>query len=443
VTERRPWHPRQGRGRGRGIADGVAVLALAGVSLVGCADDAADRSFAPIGGVTAGPGGTPTLPTVEPAAPPTVPAAPTLTTAELFQPRGAPSRIYFEVGGALWSRSPGGAPAEFFQPEAGTRIVGTAPSPSGDRVGVLLGREAEGAPTTDLLVLDGAGQELQRIEDLGRIVGPEGGAPAAVVVDWSPQGDQLLAAFASGELARFDASGSGTPGVVAATPVGTPVAARWSPSGAVIAVLAEDESDGRALSLIPIDQATPQAAVALGENRSPSAIAWSPNGKALLVVERGVGGSPTTSGDLWEIGLEAGKRRLIASAGVAAPIAAVDLVEPSPDGQTVAFTVVVPEGERTRFHSLRIEELRSGRALEVPVPEGEAVADLWWTGDGLVFRSVPGASAASGDEGGAFGLYLATGEGEPERIFAFEGAEGGSPEAGTPSPPAASPVAAD
>lgn len=411
----------------------VAILSMV---LVGCADEGDEREFAPNPRATGPvPIGSPGLPVVGPGtSSPTgaVAPVPTLTARDLLRPRGAPSRFYFLSGRSLHTFAGEEEGAVVLVPAAGDRsVVAYSPSPSGDRVAVLVDRGSGTGGEVDLLVLDGEGAERRRIEDVGgQLSGVvENASPRAI--DWSPQGDRLLLVFGSGELASVGAEGTDEPVLLGAVAGATPMAARWSPTGEAVAVLAGEGVGSGEGDLVLLEVgATPspaQPVVSLGSGRRVSAVSWAPDGRALLIVERPATGGPMVAGDLWQIGVDGGGRRVVASAGAAGPAARVETVRPSPTGAAVAYTIAVAEGMSSRFHSLRVKELESGRVEEVAVPGGEAVTDLFWTSRGLVFRTVPAAAYGDGYDGGPFVLYRVDGEGGPRPIVSVSADDLGTP----------------
>lgn len=397
----------------------------------GCGQEGDERAFAPPAGATRQADGTPGLPLVAASPPPAEEAEPTLTAAQLVKPRGAPERFYFLNGSSLWTMAGDGEAAPVIGGD-GAAVTAFSASPSGDRVATLVAQPpAGGAARVDLVVLAADGKEQRRIENIGAaLTRGENQAPSSL--DWSPQGDRLLVAFADGALYGIDAGGTAPPTLLGRVAGATPTAARWSPTGEQVAILTGGEEGGRLL-LLPV-AATPEAAQPLpasSDERSVSAVSWSPDGRALLVVERadGVG---SAAGDLWQIAVADGRRRLVATAGVAAPVAQVVTIWPSPNGAAVAYTIEALEGDALRFHSLRVEELASGRPLEISVPLGSAVTDVWWTSAGLVFRAVPRDDYGAAYDGGPFELFRVDPGLEPELIFTAD-APAATPE------PAASP----
>jgi Tol biopolymer transport system component len=183
-----------------------------------------------------------------------------------------------------------------------------------------------------------------------------------------------------------------------------------------------------------------------GTGRAVGELAWSPDGRQVLFTLPAAPGGPNTGGDLWQIASDGAERRVVAGAGaVGFPGARVDEIAPAPDGDAVAYTVVVPVENGVRFDSLWIKERSpAARALELAVPEGEAVVRLWWTAAGLVYQTVPAAEFGGDGGGSSFALYRAGLPGEhPVRLFAAGALAAGTPVGGatpellgTPVPPA-------
>jgi hypothetical protein len=166
---------------------------------------------------------------------------------------------------------------------------------------------------------------------------------------------------------------------------------------------------------VPLD---PVAVVSPREagSRTISGLAWLADGSGLLYSEapmNGVGG-----GDLFAVSPAGDNRRLVASAGRAAPVARVAEFVPSPDGQAVAFTVFTPTVTGPTFHSLWLQQMDGGVAIPLPVTSGETVTDLWWTSSGLIWQAeVNVAPGVTDYQGGPFALYRADGKGGPVEFF--------------------------
>jgi hypothetical protein len=116
--------------------------------------------------------------------------------------------------------------------------------------------------------------------------------------------------------------------------------------------------------------------------------AWLPDGVSVLFTEGGGPGSAITGIDLWRVDANGEHRALVASAGTVAPVARIANISPSPDGRSVAYTVLVPGAGRPAVDSLWIRSLNSGMGFRVPLPSVASVEDIWWTDEGLVVSVV-------------------------------------------------------
>ncbi|MDP9366216.1 MAG: hypothetical protein M3Q10_18685 [Chloroflexota bacterium] len=392
----------------------------------------------------------PSPPVLDPAADAALPgvASPErepLDAAALLDTRGSPSRIFFRSGSNVWTvGADGEEPRRVFAAPPDAELIDDTASPSGDRVAVLVG--GKGAT---VVVLDAGGRELARVEDVGRVLGSDGATPR--LIDWSPQGDRLLVAFAPGGVVALPVDGGADPVVLfgAGEAVATGGAA-WSPTGEAIAFLTPadgGESSGLYLARTAPEPASPTPLLeTAGTDRLVENLAWSPDGRLVLFTLPAALGGANTGGDLWQIASDGSGRRVVAGAGaVGFPGAWVDAIAPAPDGDAVAYTVVVPEEDAVRFDSLWLKERSAAaRALELAVPEGEGVTRLWWTSAGLLYQTVPAADFGGNVEGSSFALYQAGLPGEnPVRLFAAGALAPGTPDVdatpqilGTPVPPA-------
>ena len=409
------------------LATGTLTLAISG-----CVDDDTGRQFANE------PPPTSALPTSAARSAPSprvpVPQASPISPAQLLQTRGAAGRFYFLANGELWTTEPRtDEVGELFAPPTGMTIRALAPSPSGDRVAVVLVSEDDDTEVANLIVLTNAGEEVGRYDRLSALA-PEPGAQV-VSLDWSPQGDKLLAALAPGGLVAIPLEGDVEPSlIVSGGPAVNPGDAAWSPTGEEVGFLAETGEGGSNLFLAGV-AATPTGPEPLLADSDGARIvydwAWLPDGRAVLFSEaRGQG----TAGDLWRIRSDGTDRELVASAGSVAPVARVVGAKPSRDGRSVAYIVVVPGGDGEEFNSLWVRHLATNQGLQIDVPPGAAVTDFWWTNSGLIFRTVPVESAAAGSADGLFALYRAADGTAATRIYASDAGPEATP-AATPLPP--------
>ncbi|HEU0115305.1 MAG TPA: hypothetical protein VFQ80_11540 [Thermomicrobiales bacterium] len=379
--------------------------------------------------------------------PTTAPLASPVSAADLLRSRGAPSRIYFLRGGELWSLSLDNRSAtRVVAPAAGQAIVGFDASPSGDKVAVAFGSPNGRAPAGSLLVVDAGGRVVQRVDDLSNALKTTLSTPNSV--DWSPQGKAILLGFRDGGIASVPI-GAGAPRLLLSPAAARrPQRAAWSPTGQDFAFLnGTGASQPTALYRAAIAAGTPTPTVVAPSGDSAASVAgfaWLPDGRSLLFTQVG-GALGSGSTDLWQIGVDGKNRKLVASAGVAAPVAQVSQFAPSTDGRSVAYAIDVPTAGGPVFNSLWLRDLAAGRPVPVPMPSGVSVVRLWWTSAGLVvearIRAAAGTPAAS--DPGTTVLLLAPPAGRMEELLRFETHPAATPVVATPlATPAGSGVVA-
>ncbi len=418
---------------------------LTSVTLAGCADDS-DRRFAndPVPEEEVA-GSTPTALVEEGPTPTESAERPQASPQTLLVARGAPDRLFFLQGNQVWSVSSDGSDARLILDPDPDRVVAVASSPAANEVAVLLGENGNtngGA----LVILDGVGRELRRWDGLASPADPAkrdttASELAAPTLDWSPQGDHLLAVAGGGLWAIPLPDGEPTP--LGLDDSLMPIAAAWSPAGGVVAFLSSDRATTGTPALYVASTGAPSldpVAVAPrqpGGARGITDLAWRPDGSGILFTESGASGGVGTGRDLFSISAGGEDLTLIASAGRIAPAAQVIGVVPSPDGRAVAYTIWIPGGEGLAFHSLWVQPLAGGPGYQVPVPAGQTVTDAWWTNRGLVWRTVEDGSAeGSTYTGGAFALYRVDRGGQPVQMYRADPTGTASPvasPAGSPS----------
>lgn len=431
---------------GGNIWGGLALLALA--ALVGCADDS-DRRFAndPIPAEDVA-GATPAAAVEQEPTPTQSASRPQASPQTLLVARGAPDRLFFLQGNQVWSVSSDGSRARLILDPGSARVVALASSPAANEVAVLL-REDDGPDGGALVILDADGRELRRWDGLEA---PADDATGSAVIsgldeptlDWSPQGDQLLA-VTGGRLWAIPLP-DGEPAPLALDERLTPAAAAWSPAGGAVAFIASNRSDTPdgalyvastgAPSLDPVAVAPRQP----GSADSVADLAWRPDGSGILFTASGAPAGAGTGRDLFSISAGGEDLTLVASAGRLAPAARVVGVAPSPDGRAVAYTIWAPGGQDLAFHSLWVQPLAGGPGYQVPVPAGQTVTDAWWTNRGLVWRTVEGSSTEeSADTGSPFALHRVDRSGQPVKIYEADPGSPASPVASPAVSPLASP----
>ena len=372
--------------------------------------------------------------------PPTSAPASPVDAATLLRSRGAPNRLYFHSGSELWMVDPEEArAARVLRPDPGETLIASAVSPSGDLAAALLA--ADGSST--VVVVDPTGRVLSRRDDLAAGL-PSSEAAVPDGLNWSPQGDRLLVSFETGGIVAMPVDGGDSSPLIGADGAPSPAGATWSPTGEAVAYLSpSDAAQPADLYLVNTagDASPPTKLVAAGEaGRTVRSLVWLPNGRDLLYTLDGAPGAAVVSGDLWQIGTDGNNRRVVATAGSAVPVGRIERVAPATDGETVVYTVIVPGEGGDRFHSLWVRSLGAqvGPPLQLRVPVGEAVTDLWWSSAGLVFRTVPG-DAVDAPPGTNFALYLASDGGTPTLLHRGGPTVDASPEP-APTNNAATPV---
>jgi hypothetical protein len=426
------------------------LVGLLVVSVVACADGDAQRQFAN------DPPATMRLPTM--AASPTATSR-RVTTATapvsaspdvLLSAPTAAARIYFRAENDLWTMNVADGRTTRVLAGGDAELRALAPSPTGDQVAVLLVTARDDGETTTLAIVAADGTSIRREGELERLLAlPSGNAAEARArsIDWSRVGDQLLVSFAPGGLLAVPLSGPPTP-LLGAKQAAAPAGAAWSPSGDAIAFLDPVVAGARTGLYVAPTGATPLdpvPVVASAENRprSVSEFAWLPDGSGLLFAEADIDNRVATGGDLFQISPSGKEPRLVASAGAAAPVARIARFAPSPAGGAVSYTVVAPGSDGLSFHSLWVQQLGTGARYRLPVPDREAVTDLWWTAEGLVWRTVAVGDAAADSTyaAGPFALYRADSSAPPERLAEIDPAPAASPAASPTDSSTSLPVA--
>lgn len=340
---------------------------------------------------------------------------------ELLSPRWGPSRIYFAAGNDVWTLELASAsPVKIFTAPGNSSLAGMASSPSGDRIAVL----TNGAETGSAIsVLAAAGQPLatrNQINFNSATAQPTTNQSPRVLtavtgIDWSPQGDRLLLSLSNGGLASLPITLAGEP-VPILSPAARliPFAASWSPTGAQVAFVSPSGPGGPIGLYVAgaIGTPAPPAAVQPRMGQTINSFRWMPDGRSVLFTESDASPLHTSNTDLWQFGAN-GERKLIASAGSAAPVADIALFNPSPDGSVVAYTVQTAGNIPGSFHSLWIRELVSGKSYQIKTPQGIDITEIWWTADGLVYRAQNSLSNLPG----SFNLYRVTRTNESELIL--------------------------
>lgn len=167
----------------------------------------------------------------------------------------------------------------------------------------------------------------------------------------------------------------------------------WSPSAKSLAVaLWNGDTDSAAIVSVNVD--SPAAApgtlmqTAESDGRFIRSMAWGNERVGIVFALRSVGSGSTLPNDLYMVPRFGEPMRLLASAGVAAPAAAIDQISIADDGATVAFTVLVPGQVGLRLHSIWVTSATSAEPVRLDSSGLRRVTDISWTERGLVVSAI-------------------------------------------------------
>jgi len=421
--------------RSRGNCSACLAALVAGCLLVACAEEDAGPQFATDPRPTRAP--TEAVASASPSLLPTAESIATPTSfTDLLAVRGAASVVFVVSGNEVWSIASDGEAGELFQAPGGSTILAIDPSPDGQAVAVLLEGASSGRLLPQIIIVDAAGSVTNRVdapfESAATPIASRG--PSEPTVDWSPQGDKVLAQLATGEVIAFSTEENGAPVLLDFDGVeGHVIEPAWSPTGQSIAFISENEAgETRSLGMLQIETGEIATVVTPLQGRLVVDFAWLPDGVSLLFTEGGAPGSAISGIDLWRVDASGENRSLVASAGTVAPVARIANVSPSPDGRSVAYTVLVPGPRGPTVDSVWVRSLASGIGFRIALPSVAAIEDMWWTDEGLVVSVVTGPTAQGRPPTQA--LLQARRDGSISALWAAPAAPGSA----TPVAPAAS-----
>jgi hypothetical protein len=418
----------------------TSVLVAATVALSACADDNTDRRFA-----------NETPPTVNPSlfTPTPVPAAVTITVETgpailspeaLVISRGAPSHFYVVSGDELLAFTADGSSHKSVWKGKPGELRDVASSPSGDRAALLTKTDGR----YDVVVIDSSGKAIKKFDRVKRLLVNGTPTPASGagrdLIDWSPQGNQLLTAFSDGGIVRLPMNAD--PSVILEPGKAPgPIEAVWSPAGDSIAFVDRVDSKSAARLFVVGTNGKNNEPTELyphGETTTSSVVdaTWLPNASAVLFTKTSPEDELPQGGDLFEVPAKGGIVSLVASSGRAAPVAAIEDVVVAPNGRSIAYTVVVPGEAAPEFHSLWVQQLGTNSASRISTPAGEAVTDVWFVANGIAYRTVP--SEPKNGEKDSVAVYIVGNDLNRRQVFATGSLAPATPEAS----PVASPFRA-
>jgi dipeptidyl aminopeptidase/acylaminoacyl peptidase len=369
---------------------------VAGLSLVACAEEDTGPQFATDPRPTRAP--TEAVAAASPAFLPTAAAIATPASfTDLLAVRGAAIVVHVVSENDVWSVSRDGEASRLFEAPGGSTILAIDPSPDGQAVAILLEAGSSGRRTSQVVIVDATGSVVDRVDaPVGAaatpVARPPGGEPT---IDWSPQGDRVLAQFETGEVIEILTDESDEPvSLDFDGAAGSVIEPAWSPTGQSVAFVSESEDrETRSLQLLDVTSGEISTVVTPLRGRMVVDFAWLPDGVSLLFTEGGAPGSAITGIDLWQVDASGQNRRLVASAGTVAPVARITNLSPSPDGRSVAYAVLVPGSRGPAVDSVWVRGLASGIGFRIALPSVASVDDIWWTEEGLVISVVTGSTA--------------------------------------------------
>jgi hypothetical protein len=427
--------------RSRGNRSACVAALVASCLLVACAEEDTGPQFATDPRPTRAP--TEAVASASPALLPTAESIATPTSfTDLLAVRGAASVVYVVSGDDVRSIASDGEATELFGAPSDSTILAIDPSPDGQEVAILIEGASSERLSSQVVIVDAAGSVVNRVDvPVGSAATPvarRGGSEPTI--DWSPQGDRVLAQLETGEVIEIPTDESGAPLVVDivdfSAASGTVIEPAWSPTGQSIGfILESDDGESRSLRLLTTETGEITTVVTPLRGRLVVDFVWLPDGVSLLFTEGGAPGSAISGIDLWRVDANGENRALVASAGTVAPVARIANVSPSPDGRSVAYTVLVPGSRGPTVDSVWVRSLASGVGFRIGLPSVASVEDIWWTEEGLVVSVVTSPTAQGRSPTQA--LLQAKRDGEISALWVAPAASA-APTSATPVAPAAS-----
>ena len=392
--------------RSRGLNHPILVLLLLAVVLAGCgaSKDNEQRSFAPETR------GNTSLPTDTPAPTDTSEAvnvqpnegkAGTVDAPELFAATGSAKVIDSGLNTVAVTTIADGTVHDLGIVRSASVLASAAPD--GSRVLVL--DRSKGPPT--LQVFDVASRKKHELA-IGApatpLASPAAASPIAATTDgtptttsnsiqigdriaWNEDGSRAVVAVGGTALYAIDSKSALSRMTV---PDGALVTAlAWSPTAQSLGLgLWYRASQSAALATVSMQspQAVPTEVMRLPEHdeRFVRELAWGSEQAGLIFVLRSSTGNYTRPNDLYVLPKFGESMRLLASAGVASPIAVVDQIAVAQNGTTVAFSVLVPGDVGLRFQGIWVTDVLKPGSTAATTTGIRRIGELVWSPQGLV-----------------------------------------------------------
>jgi hypothetical protein len=131
---------------------------------------------------------------------------------------------------------------------------------------------------------------------------------------------------------------------------------------------------------------------------SITTLQWLPSGLGLVIVAGNVQDDEVMNGQLYVYRFGEPVPMLVATSGQGGPTGTISHAVVSPDGQSVAYAIMVRDLDEWRLHSLWVRPLRGGSAVSIPLATNAPITTLFWSSEGLVWQQLDGSiSVVDGD----------------------------------------------
>lgn len=400
----RRWHARFG-----------IVLLLAALVLAACGTSSDNgeegHQFAGDGRSTSAPTATLESTTVAETEPlPT--AVPTREPADFLEVRGAPSYLYLTVDNELQVYDSASRTFTPMNLAEGFELLDYASSPTGDRVGVLGLLEngvvvqffgADGEPLGEPTGIKVAFLPAQASPEASPIASPAATPttdrePVTLHITWVPQRSAVVVS-GPGVMQRVSVSGTVMP--ISRTGVtGIVVKGLWSPMDSQVAILTQMMDGHQGVFMLDNGQADANELEMLhlepGQNLSN--LQWLPNGLGLVFVAGNNDDGVLMNGQLYVYKFGGPVPTLIATSGQGGPAGTISHAMVSPDGNSVAYAIMVRDQSQWHLHSLWVRPVKGGSSISIPLNSTAPITGLLWSDEGLVWQQADGnLSVVDGD----------------------------------------------
>ena len=329
---------------------------------------------------------------------------PTISPEEIFALRGAPQFAYFVIDGDLQAYD---TVARTFTPvnlADDMTVLDFASSPTGDRVGILALVDedvvvqfygANGEPLGDAIPLSISYMPVQVSPVASPTASPEA-TPASdqdqmtLFVTWVPQGNAVVVS-GPGVMQQVSMSGAIMP--ISRTGVtGTVVKGLWSPMDSQIAILTQMMDGHQGVFMLDSGRAEARQLemLHLEPEQGLSNLQWLPNGLGLVLVVGDNGTGDLMHGQLYVYKFGDSTPRLVATSGQGGPAGTISHAAVSPDGNSVAYAIMVQDQNQWHLHSLWVRPISGGSSISIPLDSNAPITDLVWTAEGLIWQQENG-----------------------------------------------------